>query len=324
MSKLPITAALAALASCAGDAPARNAPIAITEDFHFIEGGFSRGRGPDGNTGIFAGPDGLIVIDTGRHPGHAGAILDYARQRNLPIAAIVNTHWHLDHTTGNADIKAAFPGAKVYATRAVEGALSGFLARGAARSEEMLENDTDLTGDERAELERGVRAIREPTALLPDVAVEAPIKVPVDGRSLELLVTDRAVSKQDIWIWDPATKTAIVGDIVTLPAPFFDTACVPGWRAAFDAIEKKPFERVIPGHGTAMARVEWRIYRRAFDNLVACAAKEAGGECGAAWAADAAPLLSTDADRQAAKEYAAYYVENVLTSAEHRAEFCEG
>lgn len=306
---LTILSAIAAIAGCAG------APL----DFHLIAGGFARGEGPDGNSVIVEASDGLVVIDTGRHPGHSRAILDYAAQRRLPITTIVNTHWHLDHTTGNADIERAFPAVKVYATRAVEGALRGFLARGAAASERMLTEDAALSPDFRAELERGVATVRAPGPLLPDVAVDSAMSLEVAGRALDLYVTDHAVTASDIWIWDSATRTAIVGDLVTLPAPFLDTACTEGWLAAFKAIEDKPVERVIPGHGPAMTLDEFRLYRRAFENLLACA-KE-GADCGQRWVADAGPLL-TDADRKVAPDYVAYYVENVLRSQEHRAAFC--
>lgn len=314
------------LAACSGSDHSDANPGAATpiEDFHFIAGGFSRGRGPDGNTEIFTAADGLVVVDTGRHPGHAAEILAYAAEKGLPVVAIVNTHWHLDHTTGNADIKAAYPDAKVYATRAIETALAGFLARGAARSEEMLASDADLSEKDRAEIERGLKTIREPAALLPDVAVEASMVLPVNGRDLQLYVTDHAVSEADIWIWDEAAKTAIVGDLVTLPAPFLDTACPEGWLAAFEAIEEKPYARIIPGHGEPMAPEEFRLYRGAFENLLSCAAEKSGSECGAAWIEDAAALLKSDSDRNDAPKYVEYYVDQVLKSAAHRAEFCKG
>src|SRR4249919_3976085 len=86
-------------------------------------------QGPDGNTVILDAPKGLIVVDTGRSPMHAQGILDYAKQQRRPIAAIVNSHWHLDHTTGNYDIRQVYPSAEVYASTAIEGALVGFLDR---------------------------------------------------------------------------------------------------------------------------------------------------------------------------------------------------
>src|SRR5262245_49036911 len=97
------------------------APGAGSELFHLIPGAVPFDKGPDGNTIIFDAPKGLIIFDTGRHPEHAQAILDYAKQRRRPIAAIVNSHWHLDHTTGNWDIRQAYPHVAVYASNALEG-----------------------------------------------------------------------------------------------------------------------------------------------------------------------------------------------------------
>src|SRR5205085_12303551 len=82
--------------------------------YHLIPGAIPRGQSPDGNTIVLDAPDGLIVFDTGRHVEHAQAILDYAKQRGRPIAAIMNSHWHMDHVQGNADIRQVYPRAQVY------------------------------------------------------------------------------------------------------------------------------------------------------------------------------------------------------------------
>lgn len=313
---LKAAACVALLAGCAGDAPP-----AVTPDFTVIEGGFSRGRGPDGNSYVYDGPDGLVVIDTGRHPGHSALILDEARARAKPVAAIVNTHWHLDHTTGNADIKEIYPEAKTYATRAIEGALAGFLARGAADGEKLLER-ADLTPADRAEIERGIATVRKPDALLPDVAVEGPMSLPDEGRTLELHVARRAVTEADIWIWDPATKTAIVGDLVTVPAPFFDTACPEGWRRALDDVSKRPFDRVAPGHGPVLDRASFTSWVTAFDNLRACAARgDEAGVCADGWTADAARFIG-ETERTLARDMIVYYVEAVLRAPDKIAAFC--
>jgi glyoxylase-like metal-dependent hydrolase (beta-lactamase superfamily II) len=329
-------AALAALAAACGrsgagytrDGATAEADAAPVEDFHFIEGTFSSAIGPDGNTVIFRAPAGLVVVDAGRHTTHSRKILDYAAERGAPITVIVNTHWHLDHSTGNQDLKAAHPGARLYTTRAVEGALDGFLARSVERAEERL-GDPDLPDADRARLERGYNTIRGRVTLLPDVAVDETMALPVDGRDLELHVTDHAVTESDVWIWDPATRTVIAGDLVTLPVPLFDTACPVGWLAAFDSIEAKPYERVVPGHGYPMTPDEFRTYRGAFESLVACAAERSGAECAEGWLADAGALLDKEpakdfADRAYARAAAEYYVDEIIRSAERRAELCEG
>jgi glyoxylase-like metal-dependent hydrolase (beta-lactamase superfamily II) len=298
----------------------------LVEDLHFIEGTFSPAIGPDGNTVVYRAPEGLIVIDAGRHKAHSQKILEYAKERGMPIAAIINTHWHLDHSTGNQDLKAAYPAARLYTTRAVEAALDGFLSAGAARTDEALRNP-DLPEADRVRLQRGLSTIRERIALLPDRPVDGQMALPVSGRDLELNVTDHAVTESDVWIWDPATKTVIAGDLVTLPAPLFDTACPGGWLAALEMIDTKPYERVVPGHGFPMDRGQFRSYRIAFENLVKCADENAGAVCAEGWLGDAAALLDEAAgkdfgDKEYARAAVEYYVDQIIRSESKRAEFC--
>ena len=51
-----------------------------------------------------------FVVDPGFEPD---LILDFLADRGLTLAAIVNTHGHVDHMAGNADMKKAFPGAPI-------------------------------------------------------------------------------------------------------------------------------------------------------------------------------------------------------------------
>src|SRR6186997_570405 len=83
-----------------------------------LPGHFVPGTQPDGNTIIFCAPDGLIVMDTGRHAEHTQAIIDFAKGSGLPVKAIINSHWHLDHIGGNPKLRAQFPGVRVYASNA--------------------------------------------------------------------------------------------------------------------------------------------------------------------------------------------------------------
>ena len=78
------------------------------------------------------------------------------RQRGRPIAAILNSHWHLDHTTGNPDIRQVYPRAEVYATTAIEGALVGFLGRNRAQADKMLADPKTAGGAQSAAAARAL------------------------------------------------------------------------------------------------------------------------------------------------------------------------
>src|SRR5258708_20986243 len=100
----------------------------IAPGTYLIEGEATPHRQPDGNSIIIVAPKGLIVFDTGRHREHTQQVLDFAREQNRPIAAIINSHWHLDHVGGNPRLRAEFPDIRVYASSAIDAARSGFLA----------------------------------------------------------------------------------------------------------------------------------------------------------------------------------------------------
>ena len=111
---------IASLLQAPMSTPPPEEPVEIAPNTFLIRGFPMPGRGPDGNTIIIDAPDGLIVVDTGRHTSHSDAILAFAFERKRPIAAIVNTHWHPDHASGNGRLKAAYPKARVYTTTAVD------------------------------------------------------------------------------------------------------------------------------------------------------------------------------------------------------------
>ena len=116
----------------------------------------------------------------------------------------------------------------------------------------------------------------------------------------------------DVWLFDPATRVLASGDLVTLPAPLFDTACAKQWKSALGRISEVDFKVLIPGHGAPMGRADLATYRRAFDRLLACAAGKAAKQaCIDGWVHDAAPLIPAH-DEKLARSLLDYYVDSDL------------
>lgn len=296
-----------------GAAPAPEPATEIAPGLHLIRGAVVEGRGPDGNTVLLDAPDGLVVVDTGRHTYHSDAILAFAQSRRRPIVAVVNTHWHLDHSSGNRRVKAAYPKAKVYTTRAVDRAIApgGFLVRDLERVRGMLDAP-DLPPVQKDEMRIFLDTMEVRDTLRPDVPVERSGALRLGGRTFDAHVTDGAVSDADLWLFDPATKVAILGDLVTMPVPYFETACPDRWRAAMDEVWATPFETAIPGHGRPMTRPQFDAYRQAFSRFVACARTPgaAAAQCASGWAERIAPVVEATPERtKAITAGAEYYVE---------------
>lgn len=301
-----------AIAGEAGSLPSAPPAHEVAPKLFVISGAILPERGPDGNTTIIDAPQGLIVVDTGRHVWHSDAILAFAEARHRPIAAIFNTHWHLDHSSGNRRLRAEFPNAPVYTTNAIARALApgGFLARNRnpARLEARLA-DPEVSEVEKYEIRNGMATMAEPEALLPTIPLEHSSRMRVAGRNLDVRITNGAVTDADVWIYDRRTRTAIVGDLVTFPSPFFETACPNRWRDALDAVWATSFRIVIPGHGAPMDRAQFDAYRSAYNAFINCVnTDQEATRCATTWVEGAAQFLPTEAERAEALEYADYYV----------------
>ena len=293
-------------------------------DWQLVPGNFDRGRGPDGNTVILDAPAGLIVVDTGRHPAHQDAILAAAQARGKPIAAIVNTHWHLDHTGGNAELRAAFPGIPIYASNAVDGALKGFFSRSRAGAEQFIASGKALP-EQVAEIRRDMTAMDDLANLRPSNVIERTGPMAIAGRRFDVHLEPYAATAGDVWLYDPKARLAVVGDLVVGLAPFMDTACSEGWRTTLGHIAAVPFRTLIPGHGAVMTRADFDIWRRAFDTLLDCAGSKAERQtCIDGWMRDAAAFIPA-ADKDRVPGMIGYYIDTRLrASADEKARYCPG
>jgi len=281
--------------------------------YHLIPGAVPLDSGPDGNSIVLDAPKGLIVIDTGRHPEHAQKILDYAKARNRPIAAIINSHWHLDHTTGNWDIRQVYPNVAIYASNAIEGALATFLKNNRADTDKMLA-DPKTPAAVRDQLIRGRAVIDHPDRIRPNHLVAKSGRMSIAGRQLDVHLAKFAATEGDVWIYDRPSKTAIVGDLVVDIVPFMDTACPDGWAKALNEVAAVSFTTLIPGHGAVMNRSEFLQWKRAYDNFVDCGHSDVAKEtCVDGWSRDAARFID-DAHKAYARGAAEYYLETRLRS----------
>jgi glyoxylase-like metal-dependent hydrolase (beta-lactamase superfamily II) len=294
------------------------------EPYHFIQGRVPLDwQGPDGNTVVLDAPRGLIVVDTGRSPMQAQAILDYAKARRRPIAAIVNSHWHLDHTTGNYDIRQVYPNAEVYASTAIDGALVGFLNKGRDQGDKLLA-DPKIPEGEKAQLLRARFRVDHPGTLRPTRPIVKSGRMIIAGRTLDVHLARFAATEGDVWLYDPKTQVVIAGDLVVGIVPFMDTACADGWRKALDEVAAVPFTTLIPGHGDPMTRTDFAAWRKAYNDFVACGRSAAEKkQCVDGWTREAAKFIDAE-HRDYARQAAAYYLDTRLRSSlEEQQRYCK-
>ena len=289
----------------------------IAPDTYLIEGALPADGQPDGNSVLIETPTGLIVFDTGRHPAHTQQIIEFATARTERVKAIINSHWHLDHIGGNLLLRDAYPDVHVYASPALRGALTNFLARYRSQLVELVAKSADDPSAQepmRAEM----ALIDAGPKLGPNILVQQSGLRTIAGRDLQVRYERSAVTAGDVWAFDPETRVLLAGDLVTLPVPFFDTACPRRWRAALSRLAAVNFRVLVPGHGAPMDRAGLHVYRTAFKRLLHCADSEAPkGECIEGWLHDADALVR-EGDRDYARGALDYYLDQVLRGHDDR------
>lgn len=294
----------------------------IVPGMWLARGAYVEGQQPDGNSVIIRAPEGFVIVDTGRHREHAQTLIDFAAGDDEKIAAVVNTHWHLDHTGGNALIRAANPSVRIFATPAIEGALTGFLADYRKQLEGAIADAADKP-DEMERWRTEIALIDAGPRLAPGTKVTESGNVKIAGRTLNLNVETHAVTAGDIWILDRATRVLIAGDLVTYPAPFLDTACPARWKAALDRISTIQFRYLVPGHGPVIDPLTFEHYRSAFGHLLDCGASDKEpSACGERWLREVGDLVPAS-DHAFATEMIGYYVTKHLRGdAKRNARLC--
>jgi glyoxylase-like metal-dependent hydrolase (beta-lactamase superfamily II) len=89
---------LAAMRAQMGSAPIQSQPLA--ENLTLLSG-------PGGNVVVLNGSDGKIVVDTFLMPAWPKLKETLDGLGNAPLRAVIDTHWHFDHTDNNANLHAA-------------------------------------------------------------------------------------------------------------------------------------------------------------------------------------------------------------------------
>ncbi|HWK40000.1 MAG TPA: quinoprotein relay system zinc metallohydrolase 2 [Hyphomicrobium sp.] len=191
-----------------------------------------RNSGDTSNAGFIVGRDGVAVIDTGGSPRVGAALLAAIRERtSLPIRYVINTHMHPDHIFGNVAFEGENPQFVGHAKlpRAL-----------AARADRYLGINRELLG----EAFDGTR-ILPPTALVKDR-----LELDLGDRKLLVEAHPTAHTDNDVTVFDGATGTLFLGDLLfARHVPALDGS-IRGWLTLLDGLATRTdIKRAIPGHG---------------------------------------------------------------------------
>jgi cyclase len=214
-----------------------------------VAGAVTMLQGAGGNIAISAGDDGVAMIDDEFAPLSQKIHAAIQKLSPKPVRFLINTHWHGDHTGGNAQFAET---ATILASVNVRKRLQSGGEIAAAK----------------------MKIDPAPQAALPVVTFEQGLSLWWNGEEIKAIQLPPGHTDGDTVVWFKKSNVVHMGDdFVTYGFPFVDLGSggsVTGMVAALDIVlgEIPADAKIIPGHGDLCTVQDVKKFRSALDEMI--------------------------------------------------------
>jgi cyclase len=223
-----------------GRTAALNAPITTTKLYDNV---YLLRNDVGGNMALQTGPEGNILVDSSFSTAAPKILESIAGVSHDAPDALINTHWHYDHTDGNEAMHAA-----------------GFTIFAHSKTRDRMSTPQAIP------FFHGV-VPASPAAALPTVTFDGSMHAWHNGDSIDLVHFDPAHTDTDIYIHFHNANVLHVGDIwFNNSYPFLDEATggtingmIQGAEKALSIADKGT--KIVPGHGPLGSKADLEKYR---------------------------------------------------------------
>ncbi|MEO8450881.1 MAG: MBL fold metallo-hydrolase [Gemmatimonadota bacterium] len=224
----------------------------------------------------------VTVFDSFTRAGTARlAIAEIRKITDKPVRTLINSHWHQDHWSGNAEFVKAFPGIAIVATtgsrdymkRMPARFFAASLGRSVAASRAALDtavrtgkqaDGTSFTAEARRTMEKDLDEtaafegeVRALPRVLPNMAFRDTLILWSGSREMRIFsVTGDATASAVLYL--PAEKLLVTGDALVAqesgegPPPWTTTSyAITPWLQSLRAFEALDVTTIVPGQGVA-------------------------------------------------------------------------
>jgi cyclase len=229
------------------------------------------------NAAIFVNSADVLVVDAHSKPSAAAALIAQIKKQITPkpVRYLVDTHFHWDHSQGNAGYRDAFgKDLKIIAsdtTKKLQAQYSAARLResldphghpfpGQPHIPDILEDSRRQLGtassDQKAQLEDRIRQLesfeREMqnfTPVLPTVTFAKTYVIKDKAHELHVEFHGRAHTAGDVVVFCPQKRVVATGDMVLGTLPFLADSFPREWPKTIDSVARLDFDFVTGGHG---------------------------------------------------------------------------
>jgi len=219
------------------------------------------------NAAIFVNARDVLVVDAHSKPSAAAALIAQIKKdiTTKPVRYLVNSHFHWDHTQGDAAYKASGAKVDIIASEATKQLMTE-LSRN--RLKESLDSVPKQIDDVQARLAKAasnadkerytdlIRQLKAYQVEMKSYTLELPtitfakshvIKDPAGDLHLEF--HGRAHTAGDIAVFSPQKRVVASGDAIIGFLPNIADGYPRQWPATIDSVGRLAFDHLIPGHG---------------------------------------------------------------------------
>jgi len=204
----------------------------IHDDLYEIEG-------DGGNVAVLVTSEGVILVDDKFEYDHDAILERIKTVTPLPVKYIINTHYHQDHSGGNAKF---LPTADIVSTQN-------------ARTNILQHKQSNVSGSPVAPARI---VFTDETAIF------------LGGKEVRAKFFGRGHTNGDAVVYFPQLRTIHTGDLMAGTSPLIDYnggGSLADWAKTLDAAMTLDFDTVIPGHGAVTTKAGLMTYRNNVDKM---------------------------------------------------------
>ena len=191
-------------------------------------------EGDGGNVAVYVTSEGVILVDDKYDQDFDNIIAKIKSVTNLPVKYVLSTHYHSDHSGGNAK----------------------FLQNTSAEIISTANARTNILEHKQANAQPGMMPAR--------VTFTVESSVFLGGKEVRAHYYGRGHTNGDAVIYFPAEKVLHTGDLMAGNTPLIDYpggGSLADWATTLDGALKVDFDTVIPGHGPVTNKAGLLAYR---------------------------------------------------------------
>jgi cyclase len=219
------------------------------------------------NAAIFVNSKDVLVVDAHSKPSAAAALIAQIKKEitTKPVRYLVNTHFHWDHTQGDAAYKSASTKLDIIASEQTKQLMTQLSRNRLQESLDSVPRQIDTLQariskaasaadrDNYQELIRQLQAyqaeMKSYTLELPTITFDKSHVIKDPSGDLHIEFHGRAHTAGDVVVFSPTKRAVAAGDVIIGFLPNIGDGYPKPWPATISSVGELPFDRLIPGHG---------------------------------------------------------------------------